>query len=368
VKAMRYAIILMILVQLFLPWVIPINQIYHNRIDYNITLDNSEKFEPALEQIKLEIIRKHLKDYIIIIGDSVLYGSPGNSDQAINAFMEASAQKSTNLSQLRIFNLSYPSMMAGDIYTMLLKLDKLGISTDRIMINFRYASFVARDSKPPIRAVFWLIRDLKSLDYTAYQHILPQMKDSLYKEPSFFYGQFKDVLYHDILPAIKLYSYKDYTVNILQRAKLKLLGRKLPDDTIKYGDPRPWNVKDSFKGDKLSAFLASDVIKQSYSDVPFNLTESSPDIYFIERILQHQKGKETFIVMNGANQTLLKQYVEKPGYQANLQAVDSYFQHKEVMYVNLEGKLKDSLFTDHTHFIADGYKEMADLLWQYYAK
>jgi hypothetical protein len=363
VKALRYAVILMILVQLVLPWIIPINQIYHNRIDYNITKDNNERFDPALEQIKLEITRKHLRDYIIIIGDSVLYSSPGNSDQAVNAFMEASAKKSTNHSLLRIFNLSYPSMMAGDIYTLLLKLDKLGISTDRIMINFRYSSFVARDSKPPIKAVFWLMRDLKSLDYTAYQHVLPQMKDSLlYKEPAFFYGQFKDVLYHDILPAIKFYSYKDYIVHMLQKSKLKLLGHKLPDDSIMGGDPRPWNVKEN-----LIKYVQGDEIQRSYSDVPFNMTESNPDIYFIEKILKHQKGKETFIVINGANQTLLKQYVEKPGYQANLQAIDSYFQQKEVKYVNLEGKLNNSLFTDHTHFIAEGYKAMADLLWQYYA-
>ncbi|QGQ94901.1 hypothetical protein EHS13_08430 [Paenibacillus psychroresistens] len=362
-KALRYAIILMILVQLFLPWAMPTNQIYHNRIDYNITKESDEKFEPALEQIKLEIKHKHLKDYIIIIGDSVLYGSPGNSDQAVNAFMEDSARKSPTQSKLRIFNLSYPSMMAGDIYVMLLKLDELGISTDHIMINFRYASFVARDTNPPIKAVFWLMRDLKSLDSSAYQHILPQMKDSHYKEPAFFYGQFMDKLYHDFLPEIKLYSYKDYIVNMLQRSKLKLLGHKLPDDAIQFGDPRPWTVKET-----LTKYVQGDVIKKSYSDTPFNMTESNPDIYFIEKILKHQEGKETMVVMNGANQTLLKQYVEKPGYQTNLQAIDAYFQQKPVKYVNLEGKIDDSLYTDHTHFIAEGYKAMADLLWPYYAK
>jgi hypothetical protein len=250
------------------------------------------------------------------------------------------------------------------MYTMLLKLDKLGISTDRIMINFRYASFVARDSKPPIKAVFWLMRDLKSLDSTAYQHILPQMKESLlYKQPTFFYGQFKDQLYNDFLPAIKLYSYKDYLVNILQRAKLKLTGHELPDDRVAGGNPISWTLKED-----LIKYVQSDEIKRSYSDVPFNMTESNPDIYFIEKILKHQEGKETLVVMNGANQTLLKPYVEKPGYQANLQVIDAYFQQKAVKYVNLEGKISDSLYTDHTHFIAEGYKAMAELLWPYYAK
>jgi lysophospholipase L1-like esterase len=97
------------------------------------------------------------------------------------------------------------------------------------------------------------------------------------------------------------------------------------------------------------------------------MTEYNPDIYFIEKILKHQQGKETVVVLNGANQTLLKQYVDKPGYQANMKAIDSYFHQKHVKYLNLEGKIADSLFTDHTHFIAEGYKTMAALLWSYYA-
>ncbi len=71
-KALRYTIILMLLVQLILPYLIPSNQIYHNRIDYNITMNNEERFELALERIKREIKRDHLKDYVIIIVDSVL--------------------------------------------------------------------------------------------------------------------------------------------------------------------------------------------------------------------------------------------------------------------------------------------------------
>lgn len=363
-KAFRYAIILMILVQLVLPWLIPSNQIYHNRIDYNITQLNAERFELPIERIKNEIKHDHLKDYVIIIGDSVLYGSPGSSDHAINAFMEELAQKSLAQAQMRFFNLAYPSMMAGDIYTLLLKLDKAGISTNRIMINFRYASFIARDTVPPIRSVFWLMRDLNSLDPAAYQYGLPQMTQpgSGYKEPKFFYAKFKDVLYHDVLPAINLYSYKDTIVHLLQRAKLKLLGQKLPDDRIKYGDLRPWTEKPD-----LMKYVQGDVIKRSYSDAPFNMTESNPDIYFVNQIIKHQAGKETLVVLNGANQTLLKEYVGKPGYQANLKVLDAFFQQKLVTYVNLEGKISDALFTDHTHFIAEGYKTMAELLWHYYA-
>jgi hypothetical protein len=361
VKALRYSMILMILVQLLLPWCIPLNKVYPNRMDYNLTKDNvSVDMDPILEKIKMEINHRHLKDYIIMLGDSVLYGSPGNSAQAVNVFMEGIARKSAGNAQVRIFNLSYPSMQSGDIYTMLLKLDKIGISTQHVIINFRYASFVPREPAPPV--VFWLKRDLKSLDPTEYKYVLPHLEATGYKEPAFFYGKFKDVLYHDVMPAIKLYSYKDYLIHMTQLLKLKLTGHELPDDHVINGDLRPWYVKDG-----LEKYVQSDIVQRSYSDVPFNMTDSNIDIHFIEKILQHQKGKETFIVMNGTNQTLMKQYVEKPGYQQNLKAIDSYFQQKEVKYLNLEGKLADRLFTDHTHFIAEGYEAMAALMWQSYA-
>jgi lysophospholipase L1-like esterase len=50
-----------------------------------------------------------------------------------------------------------------------------------------------------------------------------------------------------------------------------------------------------------------------------------------------------------------------------LKAIDNYFAQAQVKYIDLEGKLDDSLFTDHTHFTAEGYKAMAALLWPYYA-
>jgi hypothetical protein len=362
VKALRYSIILMILVQLVLPWIIPLSKVYPDRMDFNITQNNvSGNIDAVLEKIKMEINQKHLKDYLILLGDSVLYGSPGASVQAPNVFMENLARKSAGNAQLRIFNLSYPSMQSGDIYTMLLKLDKAGISTQHVMMNFRYASFVPRVPDPKV--VFWLERDLKSLDPAEFKYVLPHLQANGYKEPAFFYGKFMDVLYHDVMPAIKLHSYKDYLIHMLQMLKLKLTGHQLPDDHIINGDLRPWYVKGT-----LEKYVQGDIIKRSYSDVPFNMTDSNIDIHYIEKILQHQKGKDTFVVMNGANQTLMKQYVEKPGYQENLKAIDRYFQQKEVRYLNLEGKLADTLFTDHTHFTAEGYEAMAALLWQSYAK
>jgi hypothetical protein len=64
----------------------------------------------------------------------------------------------------------------------------------------------------------------------------------------------------------------------------------------------------------------------------------------------------------------MKEYVEKPGYQDNLKAIDHYFQSKDVHYVNLEGRISDKLFTDYTHLLSEGYQELAALLWNFYTK
>ncbi|MDB5053861.1 MAG: hypothetical protein JWM44_1911 [Bacilli bacterium] len=359
-KALRYTLIFLIIIQLVLPYCVPLHYVYHNRIDYNYTFDNIQNdIDPALEKIKIEINRQHLKDYIIILGDSVMYGSPGNSDQAVNAFMEKQAKAQSILPQTKIFNLAYPAMQNGDIYTMLLKLDQMGISTDHLIFNVRYASFVPRVPDPPV--VFWLKDDLKKLDAETFQKVLPQLNKNGYKLPDTLYGKFKYVLYHDVLTKIKLYSYKDYLHHALSLIELKLTHHAIPDDTIVNGDPRPWYQKDD-----LVKYVQSDVVAKSFTDKPLDLTAANLDIFFMDKIVAHQKGKKTLVVLSGTNHTLMKDFVNKPGYQANVAALDQYFQQKQVGYVNLEGKISDSLFSDHTHLVAEGYKELAAILWKSY--
>jgi hypothetical protein len=359
-KAIRYALILLLLVQLLLPYSISLSNVYHNRIDYYMTIDNLQDINPVLETIKIEIDRKRLKDYIIILGDSVMYGSPGNSDQAVNVYMEKLARQSGK-PKLKVFNLAFPSMQTGDFYTMLLLLDHLGISTDRLIFNLRYASFIPREPSPAV--VLWMKRDLSKLDPAAFQYVLPQLRANGYKPPASLYKKFKDVLYQQVLPTIKLYEYKDYLHKSLNNSWLQLTGDVIPDDSISSEDERPWYEKE-YTAEKIHTAA----LRTSFTDRPLDMTPTNLDIYFMDKILAHQQGKKTLVALTGTNLTLMKEYVEKPGYRDNLQAIDHYFQSKHVSYLNLEGRISDKLFTDYTHLLSEGYQELAAILWNAYEK
>jgi hypothetical protein len=358
VRTVIYTIIFLFVVQFAFPYAIPLDTVYHNRIDYNLGKDNINDIDVTLDKIKKEIKQEKLKNYGIILGDSVLYGSPGNSDQAVNVFMEEDVKRLTGDPDYRIFNLSFPAMQNGDLYTMLLKLDRLGISTDHLILNARYASFVARNPNPPV--VFWLKDDISKLDRDSYNKILPQLQSNGYIQPSTFYEKTKNWLDEDVMPSITPYAYRDYFMKVIDRTKLSLMNKPVPDDAL--GDIRTWDQKGNLK-----KYVESDEIRSSFSDKPLNLTPSSYDVYFMDKIIEHQKGKKTLILLTGTNQTLVKSYVEKPGYQANLADLDQYFQSKPtIQYLNLEKAIPDSLFTDHTHLVPDGYRQLAQILVNHY--
>ncbi|MCL6457928.1 MAG: hypothetical protein K6T85_07975, partial [Gorillibacterium sp.] len=78
-KSIKYFFVYMIIIQIVLPWCIPYRYVFHNRIEYKISKDNLhnnyiDNLDVTLNSIKREITNKHLKDYIIILGDSVMYG------------------------------------------------------------------------------------------------------------------------------------------------------------------------------------------------------------------------------------------------------------------------------------------------------
>lgn len=348
-KTLRYLVIYLILLQLLLPRMVPLDLVYHNRIDYNIAKNNLKDIDTVLDRIKLYINKHDLEEYTVILGDSVLYGSPGDSDQAVNAFIQEKTGET-------VFNLAFPAMQLGDIYTMLLKLDKRGISTERLIFNVRYPSFTARNPDPP--AVFWLKDDLRRLDSEVFAHVLPQLQINGYAPPGGKYQRLRFEL-KDHLNLFEPFAYKDYFKEGLLNLGRKAAGREIPSDAL--GDYRPWAEKEGFE-----EFVQSDTMKANYTDKPMDLTDKSYDVYFMNKIMEHQKNTKTMLVMTGSNYTLLKAYMDKPGYKSNAQALDRYLGSLPVQYVNLEGKIPDQLFTDHTHLTPEGYKAMADLLWQHY--
>ena len=99
-------------------------------IDYDLIKDRPSNIHLVLETIKRQIDRDNIEDYILIIGDSVAYSSPGKDNQSIGYYMED--QFKTTNKDIHVFNLSLPSNQTGDIYTILLMLDQYNISNVKI--------------------------------------------------------------------------------------------------------------------------------------------------------------------------------------------------------------------------------------------
>ncbi len=346
-KAVKYIILFMLAIQLFLPSTLSMADVYHNRMDYELVKSNLHDIDAILEQMRKEIKQKKLKDYVVVLGDSVLYGSPGDSNQVFNAFLQNEPDAPV------IFNLSMPAMQLGDYYVMLLKLKEFGISTDRLLFNIRYASFIERDPYPA--AVFWLKDELHRLDPVTYAQRLDHLKLTGYNPPDGFYERYRYFLHEIVIPKVSLFRYQDAIKMKFRHKWLALNDEPIPSDAL--GDPRPWYEKD------FTDFMKDPELIRSFSDKPFDLTANNPDIYFLNKIIAEQKGKQTIVVLTGTNHEMMKDYVHKPQYVANMTTLDRYMAQLPVKYANLEGRIPNALFTDHTHLTPEGYEKLADIIW-----
>ena len=349
IPASIYFIVLFLLIlQIFTPYLVPINEIYHYRLSYNLIINNHNDFNVALDKIKRDIDKRKLKDYVIILGDSVFYGSPGESEDTFNAFIEKDLDRGR---AQQIYNLSLPASQMGDIYATLLKLDQHGISTEHLIFNVRYASFVPRYAYES--ALFWWLDDLRSMDIEAYQRSLPiEGTEIPFTKP---YVKFKNGLENVVLPYFNVFSYKDYLNATLNHAWMRKTGSIVPSDEL--GPSKPWYEKDT------KDYLEQPEIKKAFSEEAIDLTEKNVDIYFINKIIEHQKMKDTLLVLTGTNHSLMKDFIDKPGYQENSKKINDYLAAQPIKFLNLEGSIPDNLFTDHTHFMPEGYRELGRLVW-----
>jgi hypothetical protein len=334
-------------------------------MDYTLMLNNNNvhDIDTVLQQVKWDIERNKRQNYVIMLGDSILYGSPGSSDQPASVFLQQKPGAPF------IYNLAFPAMQLGDMYTMLLKLDKHGISTDRLIFNIRYASFIPRDPTPPV--VFWLVSDLRKLDRESYAKMLPQLKEAGTELPSNPYETFQRALHDDWLPHVSLIQYKDYfRRNLHNWFLVHVRNQPMPDDAL--DDSRSWVVKKEWQqsiGINFDDLLQDPQLIASFTDQPFDLSANNPDVYFLERMLAHQQGKQTLVMLSGTNHDLMKDSVNLPGYKANLVAIDRMMAaKKEITYVNLEGAIPGDLFSDHTHMTPEGNRMLADILTPYLPK
>ncbi|MTI46712.1 hypothetical protein [Sporosalibacterium faouarense] len=347
-KVLIYFFIYAVLLQFGLKYLIPGDIIYSYRLKYDLVKDRPTNIEAVLENIKDTIKREKLDNYVIILGDSVGYSNPGPSDASLAYYFDKRAVEEDK--KFRTFNLSMPAMQTGDIYTVLLKLKEYEISTDHVIINLIYSGFVERDPTPPI--VYWLQDQLKELDKEAFMVARPYYNyDKKWYDIDF--KNLKNEVVEFGYENISIFKYKDYVQLYLKNIYAKLRSKDVVTTV------QPWTEK-SF----LVDLLQEPMYQKQFSDKPFVMDDSNPNIYFLDKIIEKQKGKDTLIFMAGINEELLKNNVESQDFQENLKRVNRYFEKKEVNYIDYNGKIDTTWFSDHVHLTPNGYKHLADSLWK----
>ncbi len=354
-KTFRYVLVFLLAIQLALPYWVQSHLNIQDRMDYNLVKENISIIDDILAQVSQQIKQENLEDYIIILGDSVAFSGPGNSRQSIGHYMQELAQAASPSQPQRIFNLSLPAMQMGDIYTMLLKLDKYNISSQNLILDVAYQGFVPRNPDPSI--VFWLEDDLQTLDRPSYEHVRANLDANQTHQESRLEADVNRLLWD----RIALLRYRGFIKIYALQAVSYLIGAGPLDDSI--GDTRAWYEKPG-----LSDLLKRAEYERDFSAQPFDLNPNNPQIYFLEKIITHQEGKHTLVFMAGANQELMHDKVTAPGYAGNLQKIDQYFESRPVQYINLYGQIDSRLYSDQIHLVAEGNRELAEILWDNFNK
>ena len=345
-KSLVYALIFFIIIQAAIGYYVNLGMVYHYRLDYKMFLNNKKTIEVVVEEIARTIKKRKLEDYIILIGNSVAWGTNETSDHSLGKYLNDLAAADSPHRQV-VFNLSAPSMHAGDIYTLLLMLEKQGIPAGNLMVGLGYSAFADLSSGP--RAVFWLGDYLRELDRKAFADVREQIVSQGYKYKS-GWDYVEDKYMHKALSILPLYKYKDVIESYreLQEAGTDLLG-----------DPRPWHEK-PYPAERLE----SKEYLKFFDSRPFVMDEHNWGIYFMNKILEHQQGKRTLVFVAGGNSELTRKEVTHPGYQSNLKLIEQFFNRDDVIFVQMQDKISPDLFTDHVHLTKEGNQVLASILWR----
>jgi hypothetical protein len=217
-------------------------------------------------------------------------------------------------------------------------------------MNIDYKGFVKRQPDPSI--VFWLQDDLKALDRESFNWALANLQANHYKEKV----DLQSYTHRLVWENLEMFRFRDFIRKGLKTAYREVTGSKPLDDAI--GDARPWFEKESLK-----EVLSQPEYQQEFSTQAFDMSINNPQIYFMEKIIAHQKDKHTLVFLAAANEKLMQEKVAAAGYKHNIQLIDKYFQSQPVRYLNVYGKISSDLFSDQMHLTAGGYLELAKLLW-----
>ncbi|MCR2804813.1 hypothetical protein [Paenibacillus soyae] len=341
IRTAIWTAVLFIALQIGISLYVKLDTVYHFRLNYNMFLDNQQSIEVVIDEISNTIEKENLQDYIILVGNSVAWGTNEKSDHSLGKYINELSGEQV------VFNLSAPSMQPGDIYTLLLMLDRKGIRTDNLVIGLSYSAFVERVNGP--RAVFWLGDYLRELDSEAFGKARSQLVHNGYEyRTGWEYAETKYL--HQALSLLPLYRYKDAIVSHYEEQK---------DGTDLLGDPRPW-----FEKKYTEKKLQDPQYLNFFNPKPFVMSEENWGVFFMNRIMEHQEGKKTLVFINSANGELSKKEIANPGYQDNLRKLESYFAETEAIYLNLQESIPSDMFTDHVHLTKEGNQKLAQLLWQ----
>jgi hypothetical protein len=345
-RSLVYILLFFIVAQVAAAMAVNLGTVYHYRINYNMFLDNPRTLTVVLDEMEKKIKQDKLSNYIILIGNSVSWGTNESSEHSLGRYLDDEAKQAGPSGAEAVFNLSLPSIKPGDAYTLLLMLEERGIKTDNVILGLTYSAFA--EEPKGAKAVFWLGDDLRRVDPEAFAHVLPQLKTGRYKYKEGWKHTEEELLRHTLyqLPSVKY----------IDPIKFKWKQDRKGTDLL--GDPRPWSQKGHLL-DKLN----DPQYLRFFNPDPFIMTMDNWGVYFMNRIAEHQEGKRTLVFVTGGNEELSKKEVNNPSYVANLSLIDQYLAGTSLEYVMLEKQIKAEWFTDHIHLTKEGNQLLARLIW-----
>lgn len=318
---------------------IPLKLVYNERLKYKVVSNNVYDFEVSIKALKKYIEDNKIKHYVIILGDSVGYSSPCGDYDSIGHHMNVFAENEGY--SVKFFNLSFPSEFPGDVYILLKLLEEYDISTENVIINYYYTEFT---NNMNYNGVFWMKEYLRSIDPLTYerfnkgQDTVSTFKETLIRK---IYTNFTPIMYKDFI--------REYIVQLIDS-----------NFSGELGDTSPWYKKK----DILKTYITDDIKSQYFNEEPFVLNEENPAVYFVDKTIEMRRGKNTIYYLPGMNKELLKEVGIGEAYFTNLQILDSFFMNKAINYINYNGKIDYSLYTDFVHLTPQGYKMLAKDLWE----
>ncbi len=339
-KSLIFLAVFYILSQLFFSFMFPARYIYNSRLNYDVFKDNIYALETTVKAVKAVIDDEKPDSYVIFIGDSVGYGTPCPPDKTMSAYMNEISRKEN--SNMRVFNLGIPSSMFGDFYTVILLLHKYGISTDNLILNFSYWEI---NAKTP---AYWLKHYLKDLDRESYDAMIKtgnMEEESLWENMKAEICRFTNI-------NVAAVGYSGFISSKVRDKANSVLGQ--PATALQVWSRKP----------ALPQTMSLPENRWFYSDQAFKLDQNSPQIYFLDKIAQIQKGRNTIFFMNAMNDELLAGATDKEGFRNNLAAVEKCFSDRGLNYIDYNNKVDYDYFSDHIHLLPEGYKYMAEDLWR----